>query len=153
MGFRLAVWIGELPPVVAEIALKIALNAVSTCAHVLKGAVFSNCMINLRITNIKLFHRAVGLVAKLGAVSTADAQRCVLRAIYAEGAAAAAARLPVSDESVPGHVAAAADQECLLPLALLLALSATRATELSVTEAKAMIVAEPVLRRLLVAEQ
>jgi len=140
--------LAALPPIVAEIALKIALNAVSTCAHVLKGAVFSNCMINLRITNIKLFHRAAGLVAKLGAVSAAEAQLCVLRAIYAEDAVTAAGRMPVSDASVPEHVAAAAEQECLLPLSLLLALSQAQ-PELSVAEAKGMIVAQPVLRRLL----
>ena len=87
-------------------------------------------------------------MAKLGAVSAAEAQLCVLRAIYAEDAVTAAGRMPVSDASVPEHVAAAAEQECLLPLSLLLALSQAQ-PELSVAEAKGMIVAQPVLRRLL----
>ena len=38
-----------LPPLLAEFALKLCVNAVSTCAHVMKGTVFQNCMINLRM--------------------------------------------------------------------------------------------------------
>ncbi len=45
--------------------MKLLLNAVSTTAHVQKGVVFRNRMVNLRISNVKLFHRAVGLAAQL----------------------------------------------------------------------------------------
>ena len=51
---------------VADFAAKLMLNAVSTIAHVQKGTIFTNRMVNLRVSNVKLFHRAVGLVSQLG---------------------------------------------------------------------------------------
>ena len=139
------------PPLVAEFALKLCVNAVSTCAHVMKGTVFQNCMINLRITNIKLFHRAVGLVSRLGKVAADTAQCCILRAIYGSDERSGGQSVPVVDTDVPNHVATAAAQENLLPLALLLALHLNRAHEppLTISAARAMVEREPVLRRLL----
>ncbi len=45
-----------------ELASKWVFNAVSTCAHVIKGAVFGNRMVNLGVSNQKLFYRAVTIV-------------------------------------------------------------------------------------------
>lgn len=49
-----------------EFALKLVLNFISTCAHVRKGLVVENIMVNLRLCNSKLFDRAVRFVMKLG---------------------------------------------------------------------------------------
>ena len=60
-----------------DFAMKLALNALSTTAHVQKGTVFTNRMVNLRVSNVKLFHRAVGMVAQLGNQPTL-AVRCIV---------------------------------------------------------------------------
>ena len=39
-------------------------------------------MVDVRLSNDKLFHRAVGIVSELGAVGRDVAEDCVLRAIY-----------------------------------------------------------------------
>ena len=46
----------------AEVALKMALNVVSTGAHVLIGKVYGNRMIDVRVSNDKLLHRAAAIV-------------------------------------------------------------------------------------------
>jgi hypothetical protein len=48
----------------AEISVKIMLNALSTGAHVLKGTVYRNRMINVMLTNVKLYHRASRIVSE-----------------------------------------------------------------------------------------
>jgi hypothetical protein len=49
---------------------------------VLQGKVFQNRMIDLMITNTKLFHRACGIVSRFGNVDIDEARVQVLRAIY-----------------------------------------------------------------------
>lgn len=87
-------------PAFTEISTKWILNAISTGANVifclvfllfkycfiggfvLQGKVFQNRMIDLGITNHKLFHRACGIVTKFGSVDLPTATLNVLRAIY-----------------------------------------------------------------------
>uniref|UniRef100_A0A3B5MIF4 SIS domain-containing protein n=1 Tax=Xiphophorus couchianus TaxID=32473 RepID=A0A3B5MIF4_9TELE len=45
-----------------ELSTKLLLNAVSTGAHILKGKVFKNYMIDLQVTNSKLYRRAARLL-------------------------------------------------------------------------------------------
>ena len=137
----------ELSPSNAELALKLAVNAVSTCAHVLVGTVFSNCMINLTISNIKLFHRAVSLVARLGGVTLELAQRFLVRAIYGDEEGRV-----VSMGAVAQHVTRASVVEQVLPVAILLALrscSGAAGGDMTVAEARTLIVEQPVLRAIL----
>lgn len=61
-------------PVLAHFALKLVLNAVSTCANVIRGVVHGNTMINLTVSNNKLFHRAADIVAHLAHCDVATAQ-------------------------------------------------------------------------------
>ena len=56
----------------AEFACKLILNAISTGGHVLKGTTISNLMVSLRISNAKLFDRAIGLLMKLVNSSFSD---------------------------------------------------------------------------------
>ncbi|KAH9523643.1 hypothetical protein Btru_040564 [Bulinus truncatus] len=45
-----------------EVSLKWVVNSLSTGAHILKGKVCQNMMIDAKVSNNKLFHRAVGIV-------------------------------------------------------------------------------------------
>ncbi|XP_061666520.1 glucokinase regulatory protein isoform X2 [Syngnathoides biaculeatus] len=45
-----------------ELSTKLVLNAVSTGAHILKGKVYQNHMIDLQVTNSKLYRRATRLI-------------------------------------------------------------------------------------------
>ena len=72
-------------PRVAELAMKHALNAVSTGAHVLLGKTLDGRMIDLRVGNEKLFRRAVDIVRRLaGDCSPAIATHALLRAMHGE---------------------------------------------------------------------
>ena len=59
----------------AHFALKLVLNAITTCANVIRGAVHGNTMINLTVSNNKLFHRAAEIVAGLAGCSVERAHR------------------------------------------------------------------------------
>lgn len=48
-----------------ELSTKLVLNAVSTGAHVLKGKIYQNHMIDLQVTNTKLYRRATCLLQVL----------------------------------------------------------------------------------------
>jgi enoyl-CoA hydratase/carnithine racemase len=102
-----------------QLALKLALNALTTGAHVRKGTIVRNRMVNVCLTNAKLFHRAVGIVADVAGCDEAVARRCVVRAIYGvdEGDKVDAAEA----RTVLEHVAAASPQRMLVPVAILLA--------------------------------
>ena len=68
-----------------ELACKLVLNAVSTGAHVLKGATVSNLMVSLKISNAKLFDRATHLLQRLVGEDQLDldvARTWILKAIY-----------------------------------------------------------------------
>ena len=45
-----------------ELSTKLVLNAVSTGAHVLKGKIYQNHMIDVQVTNSKLYRRATRLL-------------------------------------------------------------------------------------------
>jgi len=103
----------------AELALKLAINAVSTLAHVHKGCVFGNRMVNLRVTNRKLFFRAASLVASLAKISVEDATSCLQRSIH--GVDALPAELAGADASF--HVSVASSKDLVVPTAIVLAAS------------------------------
>ena len=69
-------------PVLAEMAMKIALNAVTTCGHVLKGKVMRNKMVDLQVSNNKLFFRSISIVADFANATPAHARDSLLRSIY-----------------------------------------------------------------------
>jgi hypothetical protein len=67
-----------------EFYTKLSINAISTGAHVLIGKTYSNIMIDVRVSNIKLYHRAINILSRL---SNAQKERnaceqSLLRAIY-----------------------------------------------------------------------
>ena len=122
-----------------QLALKLALNALTTGSHVRKGTIVRNRMVNVCLTNAKLFHRAVGIVADVAGCCEAVARTCVIRAIYGadEGDQITAAE----SRSVLEHVAAASPQRMLVPVAILLATKGG-----SVANCAALLQAQPVIR-------
>ncbi|XP_069461547.1 glucokinase regulatory protein isoform X2 [Ambystoma mexicanum] len=65
-----------------ELSTKWILNTVSTGAHVLKGKVFRNYMVDFRVSNSKLFVRAVTVLQRLSGQSQARCSDTLLRSIY-----------------------------------------------------------------------
>ena len=92
------------PSYAGELAMKLLLNATTVGAHVRKGTIYTNRMINLMLTNAKLFHRAIGIVGDVTGALHEGAARAVLRAIYAKDDVAGPDGVPL----VPHFVAAAA---------------------------------------------
>lgn len=65
-----------------ELSTKLLLNAVSTGAHIFKGKVYRNYMIDLQVTNSKLYRRAARLLQKLSGNSESHCEEALLKAIY-----------------------------------------------------------------------
>lgn len=164
---------GGAPSFLGELALKLVLNATTTGAHIRTGTIYTNRMVQVMLTNAKLFHRAVGIVADVTATTLPLAERSVLRAIYkrdesaggdgpTDGAAAPGGAVPTLEalqSSVPvsAHVSAAATQKGIVPLAIMLALDAkartagSLSTPLTVAQAAQLLVAQPVVRKAIAA--
>ena len=100
-----------------EVSLKWAINAVSTGAHILKGKVFKNSMIDLKLSNKKLFERGVRIVTQFSTISSEEATKCLLKSIYRQDFLDS--RIVTAD--VADHVKKAGDVERVIPLAILLA--------------------------------
>lgn len=106
-----------------DLACKLCLNAVSTFAWVANGKVFGNRMIDLAISNDKLYARAKAIVRDVLQRSDADAaaiESAVLRAIYALDDVSAQRSAPVWEHV---HAAFRAKQSGVkvVPTAVLLA--------------------------------
>lgn len=129
----------------AELALKLALNAVSTSAHVAKGCVFGNRMVNLSVTNRKLFDRAVNLIADLARVSGDVACDCLLRSIYDMDEI----DMETREGDKTAHVHCASAKKQVVPAALLLALAHARGDQAmwSIARAREALAAQPIVRR------
>jgi N-acetylmuramic acid 6-phosphate (MurNAc-6-P) etherase len=117
-----------------EYALKLLLNVISTGAHVLIGMTYGNRMINLKVSNNKLYHRSIGIVSSVMKVSAHDAEKCLLRSIYQDG--------PVPDSSINSHIIEAVLHDKVVPVALLLASGHCQ----SVAQAKELLQDEPIVR-------
>lgn len=65
-----------------EFAMKLVLNLITTAAHVIKGKVFRNRMIDLNISNNKLFYRTIGIIESLLGVDMETARQATIGSIY-----------------------------------------------------------------------
>ena len=131
----------EAGALLAELAIKLGLNALTTGGHVLKGKIMSNRMVDLQVSNNKLFHRAVGIVEKFSGASARVAQRSVIRSAHRLDDPAA-----VEAAEVSAHVRAAADAVThghrVVPAAIVLAAKPA----LSIAAAAALLEAHPQVR-------
>jgi hypothetical protein len=72
--------LARLAPRVAELGAKVALNAISVAAHALCGKTFAGRMIDVRVSNVKLYHRAARVVAAAAGTDVEAARDAVARA-------------------------------------------------------------------------
>lgn len=100
-----------------ELAVKWILNAASTGGHVLKGKVFQSLMIDVKISNDKLFRRAIGIVSEVARVGENEAMAALLKAIYKTN------QIPesITNDVISNHVTVGTQQDQVVPLAILLA--------------------------------
>uniref|UniRef100_A0A8C8DFZ2 Glucokinase regulatory protein n=1 Tax=Oryzias sinensis TaxID=183150 RepID=A0A8C8DFZ2_9TELE len=97
-----------------ELSTKLVLNAVSTGAHILKGKVYRNHMIDLQVTNSKLYRRATRLLQKLSCRAESECEEALLKAIY--GADKLMKDIISSD--ITAHTQVARNAKKVVPLAL-----------------------------------
>jgi len=146
IGLRLdaAVFVPDVPrsllpgtSVYGEYATKLVFNALTTGAHVLTGKVYRNRMVDLRISNNKLWHRSIGIVSDIMGVCPETAKRCLLRSLYGVDRVT-----PALNNAKPSkHVEAATEAAKVVPRALILAGSGA-----SYAEAERLLKKEPVVR-------
>ncbi|XP_030839215.1 glucokinase regulatory protein isoform X2 [Strongylocentrotus purpuratus] len=102
---------------VSELALKSALNAISTGAHIAKGKVYQNYMVDLKLSNSKLLERGIGIVSRCAECSKEFARDAVMRAIYRTDDIASFRDTPVSS-----IIQTAGNVERVVPIAIILAI-------------------------------
>eukprot|EP00762_Andalucia_godoyi_P000911 ANDGO_03845.mRNA.1 N-acetylmuramic acid 6-phosphate etherase len=124
-----------------ELAMKLVLNAVTTGAHVLRGMTFGNRMINVRVSNMKLFYRAVRIISDVACVDEAVAQDALFRSLYLVDAVPA----DIPAKPVAEHVSQATTREKVVPLAILLCYNRT----LHVADGNRLLEGDPIIRHLL----
>lgn len=124
-------------PVFEEYGTKLVINALTTGGHVLSGKVYQNRMVDLRISNNKLFYRTIGIIQHITGVSADIAKRCVLRSIYNTDRVT-----PKMLHAKPSqHVEVSTSVPKVVPKALIMAGGRT-----SLAEAERMIRKEPIVR-------
>ncbi|CAF5184600.1 unnamed protein product, partial [Rotaria magnacalcarata] len=102
---------------IAELILKLCLNTISTAAHVLKGKVYQNIMIDVRVSNIKLFYRAIDIIKLLTGVDKETAEKCLIQSIYQTND-------EINNQTIEQHITAVANnKDHIVPIALLMCLS------------------------------
>ncbi len=100
-----------------EFALKLAINLITTGAHILKGKIYENRMIDLNISNNKLFYRTIYILQTFMGIDYETARQSVLRSIYqTDSPTEDILNMPVSK-----HIYNANGQEKVVPKALLIA--------------------------------
>ncbi|XP_064783110.1 glucokinase regulatory protein [Oncorhynchus masou masou] len=120
-----------------ELSSKLVLNAVSTGSHVLKGKIYRNHMVDLQVTNSKLYHRATHILQKLSGVSLTQCEEALLKAIYH------VEQLPedITSAGVTTHTFTASRRNRVVPLALVCLLIGC-----SLSEAESRLESHPVVR-------
>jgi len=66
----------------AQLSLKIVLNLISSGTFILRQMVFENRMINLRVSNRKLYDRAIGIIEHVAKTDKRTAEQLLLHSIW-----------------------------------------------------------------------
>ncbi|XP_023694987.1 glucokinase regulatory protein isoform X2 [Paramormyrops kingsleyae] len=122
---------------IKELSTKWILNAISTGGHILKGKIYCNYMLDLKVTNTKLFKRAVNILQKFTRCSYSESLKALLQAIYDVEELTGA----MTDADVIEHTIAASTRTRVLPTALVILIR-----RCSISEAKSRLDAHPVIR-------
>ena len=121
-------------------SVKLILNMLTTGAHVLAGKVYGNRMVDLQISNTKLFARACRIVAHIAGVEQSRARRALVAAILNQDEPGSEL-LELGDEE---FVRQALRRERVVPLAVLIADG-----RVSLARARQVLEERPVLRQAL----
>ncbi|KAI4884604.1 hypothetical protein NFI96_034569, partial [Prochilodus magdalenae] len=120
-----------------ELSTKWCLNAISTGAHILKGKVYRNYMIDLRVTNSKLYRRAIHILQRFTNSTQTQCETALLRSIHDVE--------ELTDEiksaDVTRHTLMANRKDRVVPTALMMLQSGC-----TLAEAKSHLDAHPVIR-------
>lgn len=124
----------------AELALKITLNTLTSGAHIMVGKIYNNRMIDLRISNNKLYFRAIRTISILANVDEEAAKIALHRAVFETDSLSSA-----QAEAIPSVVIQASTKVTrVVPTALLLAQGS-----LTYDHAFEMLTRDPVPRRVI----
>ncbi|XP_076834554.1 glucokinase regulatory protein [Brachyhypopomus gauderio] len=120
-----------------ELSTKWCLNAISTGAHILKGKVYRNYMIDLRVSNSKLYKRALHMLEEFTGSTHIQCNMTLLRAIYGVEV--------LTDEMISAdvihHTLMAIKKDRVVPTALVMLRSGC-----TLAEARSRLAARPVIR-------
>ncbi|XP_020772728.2 glucokinase regulatory protein [Boleophthalmus pectinirostris] len=120
-----------------ELTTKLTLNAISTGAHVLKGKIYQNYMIDLQVTNSKLYRRAARLLQKFSGQTEIQCHEALLKAIYEVEELNDSIKL----KNIFAHTKIASKRSKIVPLALVCLL-----TGCSLVEAGSSLENQPIIR-------
>ncbi|XP_026158071.1 glucokinase regulatory protein [Mastacembelus armatus] len=120
-----------------ELSTKLVLNAVSTGAHVLKGKIYQNHMIDVQVTNSKLYHRATRLLQKLSGCPESRCEEALLKVLYQMDELSA----DITSSDITTHTRTARNRSRVVPLALVCLL-----TGCSLVEAESYLELQPIIR-------
>eukprot|EP00730_Choanoeca_flexa_P000104 TRINITY_DN10045_c0_g1_i2.p1 TRINITY_DN10045_c0_g1~~TRINITY_DN10045_c0_g1_i2.p1 ORF type:complete len:595 (+),score=84.81 TRINITY_DN10045_c0_g1_i2:158-1786(+) len=126
-------------PIFAMFALKLLLNIVTTGANTIRGTVYGNTMINVTVSNNKLFYRAAEIVGDLAQCSADKGQEALLKAICRTDELTS----EIKDADLSQHIKRATTMSFIVPEASLIAAG------MSQQEAHAMLKQQISLRDLL----
>ncbi|XP_053317085.1 glucokinase regulatory protein [Spea bombifrons] len=120
-----------------ELSTKWILNTVTSGVHVLKGKVFRNFMVDFKISNSKLFHRAMSVLQRLSGSSQQRCRDALLQSIYGEQTLSD----QIKNSPISKHVEEAASKEKVLPTAIISLLR-----NCTISESKERLDASPSIR-------
>ena len=123
-----------------EISMKWVLNCISTGAHILKGKVLNNIMIDVKVSNNKLFHRALGIIQKYAGENEENCKTSLLKSIYNTDSLTELQK----NASIEDHIKVATPLNQVVPKAILLAL-----LKCSLKQVEELMIKQPIVRKLL----
>ncbi|KAM6958326.1 glucokinase regulatory protein [Tautogolabrus adspersus] len=120
-----------------ELSTKLLLNAVSTGAHILKGKIYQNYMIDVQVTNSKLYCRATRLLQKLSGYPESKCEEALLKSLYRVDELT----IDITSSDITAHTRAARNRTKVVPLALVCLL-----TGRTLVEAECHLEQQPIVR-------
>ncbi|RUS80332.1 hypothetical protein EGW08_011901 [Elysia chlorotica] len=101
-----------------EAAMKWTVNSTSTGAYIQLGKVYRNLMVDVRVSNAKLFYRACGIVKDICNIEEADSRSLLLRSIYGTDILSDAQ----TSSNTVNHIIAASETDKVVPTAIVMGL-------------------------------
>ena len=98
-----------------EFVLKLSINAISTGAHVLIGKTYENIMIDVKVSNEKLYWRAVSILQKFSNKSLSECETQLLSSIYGRDYSQYSRNNLISE-----HIERATEERLVVPRALIM---------------------------------